>query len=63
MAGSAVINDAGMIECRRNKTTDVVADPTILIGGKVAVTFAGGKSGVVTGRAIVDNANMIKARR
>ena len=52
-----------MIECRRNKATDVVADPAILIGGKVTVTLADGKPGVVTGRAIVDDANMIKARR
>lgn len=63
MAGRAVIYDTGMVERRRNKTVDVVADTTILIGGQVAIAFAGSKSGVMTGAAIVDYSDMIKARR
>ena len=63
MAGSAVIYDAGMVECRRDKAADVVADTTILIGGNMTVALACGEPGVVTGPAIVDDADMIKARR
>ena len=63
MAGSTVLNNARMVKSCRNKAADVVADATVLIGGKMATAFPGSKSGIVTGGAIVDNASVREARR
>lgn len=63
MAGSAIVDDAGVIERGRDKGSRVMADATILIGREVITIFRRSKSGSMTGRAVVHDAYMIKRSR
>lgn len=59
----AVIGNPGMIERRGHETGRVVADAAILISRQVIAAFTGCKSGVVAGRAVIHDTDMIKGCR
>lgn len=61
VARSTIIDDAGVIERRRDKCGRVVTYAAILIRFKMVNALAGGKSGIMTRCAVVDDANMIEA--
>ena len=60
MAGLAIINDAGVIECCTGKCSSSVAGTTVLIGCQMTTMFAGSKSTIMTGYTIADDASVIK---
>ena len=60
MAGSAVIDDAGMVEGCRDEADRGMADAAILVGGNVVGLFWRGEPGIVTGSAVIDDADMIE---
>ena len=63
VAGSTIIDDAGMIEGCRHEATGGMTDTAILIGVDMVDLLGGGETGIVTGRAIIYDAVMIEACR
>lgn len=63
MAGLAAIGDAGVIEGRRDETSGIVTDATILGGRDVARIFRCGETSTVTRRAVIDDACMVEGSR
>jgi len=63
MARGAIIRDAGVIESRRFEEARVVADTAILGSRNMAGFLRRGKTGTVTGRAVIHDASVTKGRR
>lgn len=62
VAGSAVVNDTGMIEGGRYEGARVMADAAILVGLDMTGFFGCGETGAMTGRAVICYARVTEAR-
>ena len=63
MTRDAIVDDAGMIEGRRNEGAGIMADTTILVGRYMTGFLGRRETGSVTGRAVVHDSRMIKGCR
>ena len=63
VAGSTIINDAGMIEGCRHEAAGGMTDATILVSVDMVGLFGCGETGVMTGHAVIHDAVMIEACR
>ena len=63
VAGSTIIDDAGMIKACRHEATGGMTDTAILIGVDMVGFLGCSETGVVTGRAVIHDAVMIEAGR
>ena len=63
VAGSAIIDDAGMIEGCRHEAAGGMTDTAILVGVDMVGFLGCGETGVMTGRAVIHDAGMIEGGR
>ena len=63
VARLTIVNDAGMVEGCRDKPTRVMADTTVLVGHDMIELFALGECAIMTGDAIINDPDMVKASR
>ena len=63
VAGSTIVDDAGVIESGREEAAGIVTDTTILVGWYMVERLAEGKRTVMTGPAVIDDADMTESGR
>ena len=61
MAGTAIVDDAGVIEAGRQEARGLMTVAAVGVGWYMVLWFAGGKITVVTGSAVAGNSLVVKA--
>ena len=63
VAGSTIVDDAGMIEGCRYEATGIMTDPTVLVSVDMIGFLGCGETSVMTGGAVIHDAGVIEGSR